>query len=267
MLTQASRHVNDWCVPLDEEARVDSNTQTAQKKHELIRRHLENEISGGLEPHQRLPGERELAELLGVNRLTVRRALDEMERDGLIYRVQGAGTFVRPHQITKSFEFSSFSEDMRVRNMVPGSLSLETSLESAGMRIGYALGLSPATPVVHIRRVRTADGTPLCLEDSYLPAALVAGLETGIEGDSLYADLSRRFDLRPERADQTIQATVLDEESAARLLVPAFSPAFRVERTAFDSRDRAVEYAESLYRGDRYSYNLSITRAPQQRKP
>jgi GntR family transcriptional regulator len=225
-----------------------------------VRKHLEEEISQNLEPHRRLPGEREFAQVLGVNRLTVRRALDQLEREGLIYRVQGAGTFVSAPRISKSFEFTSFSQDMRVRNMQAGSLSTEILLETAGAEVGYALNISPSTPVVHIHRIRTADAVPICLEDSYLPEALVPGLEAGIKGESLYQDLAQRYNLRPERADQSIMATVLDEFSAASLLVPAFSPAFHVRRTAFEARGRAIEYAESLYRGDRYSYNLSISR-------
>lgn len=237
---------------------------TQPKKHELVRRHLEAEISQGLQPHQKLPAERELAETLSVNRLTIRRALDELERDGIVYRVQGAGTFVSASQINKTFEFTSFSEDMRMRGMTPGSLSSDVTVESAGMKVGYALGRSPGSPVVRVRRVRTANDVPICLEDSCIPHELVPELENGVRGDSLYEDLAHRFGIHVERADQTIQATVLNEADAAELLVPAFSPAFLVQRTAYDSRGRAVEYAESLYRGDRYSYTVSITRAAHQ---
>lgn len=229
-------------------------------KHEIVREHLEAKIHQGLKPHQKLPTERELAETFNVNRLTIRRALSELERDGAIYRVQGSGTFVSESRISKTFEFTSFSEDMRMREMAPDSLSVELAVESAGMKAGYAMGLTPATQVVHVRRVRTADGVPICLEDSRIPHELVRGLEDGIHGESLYEDLGHRFAIHVERADQTIQAVVLNESDAAELLVPPFSPAFLVQRTAFDSRGRAIEYAESLYRGDRYSYTVSISR-------
>jgi GntR family transcriptional regulator len=233
------------------------------KKHELIRQHIEAEISRGLKAHQKLPTERELAETFSVNRITIRHALGELERDGVIYRVQGSGTFVSGPGISKAFEFTSFSEDMKMRGMVPGSLSVEVAIEPAGMQVGYALGLSPATPVVHVRRVRTADGTPICLEDSYIPHALVPGLENGLQEESLYDDIAHRFGIHAERADQTIHAMVVDEPDAAKLLVPAFSPAFLVKRTSFDPRGIAIEFAESRYRGDRYSYSVSITRPTQ----
>lgn len=229
-------------------------------KHERVRRHVEQMIGDGLSPHEQLPTEREFAETLEVNRQTVRRALDELERDGVVYRLQGAGTFVSATRISKSFELTSFSEDMRARGMRPGSRSVDVRISPAGQTVGYALNLSPREDVVRVRRVRTADDVPICLEESSFEAGSVPGLENGIIGDSLYDDLRTRFGLVAVRADQEIHAVVLDEEQAAALQTPPFSPAFLVKRTTYDARSRAVEYAESVYRGDRYSYQLSISR-------
>lgn len=229
-------------------------------KHERVRRHLEQVIEQGLAPHERLPTERDLAEALEVNRQTVRRALDELEREGVVYRLQGAGTFVSASRISKTFELTSFSEDMRMRDMTPGSLSVDVRIAPAGQTAGYALNLSPSSPVVRIRRIRTADDIPICVEHCSIDASLVPGLEQGIEGASLYDDLRARFGLVAVRADQEIHAVVLDEEQADALQTPAFSPAFLVKRTTYDARSRPVEYAESVYRGDRYSYQVSISR-------
>lgn len=236
------------------------STTDGLTKHERVRRHLVQVIEQGLAPHERLPTERDLAEELEVNRQTVRRALDELERDGIVYRLQGAGTFVSAGRISKAFELTSFSEDMRMRNMRPGSHSVEVGIAAAGQTVGYALNVSPRTPVVRIRRIRTADDIPICLEECSLDAAAVPGLEDGIVGDSLYDDLRTRFGIIPMRADQEIHAVVLDEAQAEALQTPAFSPAFLVKRTTYDARSRPIEYAESVYRGDRYSYQLSIAR-------
>lgn len=235
-------------------------------KADVVRRHLEAVIEGGLGPHEKLPTERELAEEFDISRLTVRRALDQLENDGVVYRVQGAGTFVSEKSITKSFELTSFSEDMRARGFVPGSLAMRVQVVPAGARIGYALGLSPADPVVHIRRVRTADDAPMCLENSYLPESLVPDLVQRLSNESLYRVLDEQFALRLERADQVIKVTVLEPPAAAELQVPPFSPAFVVTRTSFDERGRAVEFAESLYRGDRYSFELSVDRRSRQER-
>jgi GntR family transcriptional regulator len=233
-----------------------SRTKSGQLREYLLRR-----IDDELRPHDRLPTERDLAEDFSVSRLTVRRVLDRMESEHRVYRIQGAGTFVSEPRIAKSLELASFSEDMRQRGLVPGSRLIAARELLAGARIGYALNLSPADTVFHIARVRTADGTPMCLENAYLPTRLVPGLlDLPLEG-SLYDLLSAEFRIGLERADQAIRCTVLDPDDAEMLEVPPLSPAFAVERTGYDARGRAVEHAEALYRGDRYTYNVILHRA------
>jgi GntR family transcriptional regulator len=231
---------------------------TAPTKSEQVREHIVGLIETELRAHDRLPTERDLAHDLAVSRLTVRRVLDRLENEGRVYRVQGAGTFVSELRIAKSLELSSFSEDMRGRGLTPGSELIGVVEIPAGARLGFELGISPSEPVVHVARVRTADGVPMCIEHSYLPASLVPGLVKSPLTGSLYETLSTVFRLRLERAEQTIRSTVLEPSDAGLLGVPAFSPALAVERTCYDARGRAVERAESLYRGDRYAYTLTL---------
>lgn len=239
----------------------------ARTKSEQVRDHVLRLVEEQVGPHGKLPTERELAEELAVSRLTVRRVLDGLEYENRVYRIQGAGTFVSEPQIAKSLELSSFSEDMRSRGMVPGSRVLTLEETTAGARWGQALSLSPAEKVLHLARVRTADGEPICLENCYIPARLAPGLlELDLKG-SLYEVLTRSFHLRMERADQTIRATVLEPDQAELLNVPAFSPAFNVERTTYDTRGRASERAESLYRADRYSYHVTLRRRHNNSQP
>jgi GntR family transcriptional regulator len=234
---------------------LDTGTKSAQVRH-----HVMELVEGRLSPHDKLPTERELAEELAVSRLTVRRVLDGLEHERRVYRIQGAGTFVSESHIAKSLELTSFTEDMRSRGMVPGSRLLAAEETTAGARLGQALALSPSEKVLHIARVRTADGEPICLEHSYVPSRLAPGLlDLDLEG-SLYDVLFGTFRLRLEHADQTITATVVEPVDAELLNVPAFSPAFNVERTGYDPRGRAIERAESLYRGDRYSYHVTLYR-------
>ena len=229
-------------------------------KSELLRRHLLEMLNAGMVPHDKLATERDLAGDFSVSRLTVRRVLDRLEREGRVYRIQGAGTFVSEPRIAKSVELTSFSEDMRSRGLVPGSLFVDIERTPAGAEVGYALGISPSAPVVHIRRVRTADGEPMCLENCYLPGHLIPEDLDLAPQDSLYAQLTHGYNVHLTRADQTIRVTVLDPADAEALHVPPFSPAFQVERIGYDARGNAIERAESLYRGDRYSYELTIFR-------
>jgi GntR family transcriptional regulator len=229
-------------------------------KNERVREHVLELIRSGLGPHDRLPTERELAEQFGVTRMTVRRALDRLELEERVYRVQGAGTFVAEPPITKTVLLTSFSEDMRSRGLIPASRILVAESVPAGARIGGHLGISPSDPVVHLERIRLADGLPMCLENVHLPAALVPGLlEEGL-GDSLYELLEGHYRIHIQEAEQSIQSTVVDLREAELLGVPPFSPALLVERTSYDQRGRRVERAKSIYRADRYSFRIRVRR-------
>ncbi|WP_156458195.1 GntR family transcriptional regulator [Devosia epidermidihirudinis] len=227
-----------------------------------LREYLTGLIDGGLQPHDRMPTERDLAEQFQTTRLTVRRVLDQLGHEGRLYRTQGAGTFVSEPRIAKSVDLTSFTTDMRARGLKPGSLGTHVECIAAGAEVGAELHISPRDLVVHITRVRTADGVPMCLEHCYMPAALVPGLETLQWDGSLYEVLSQTYGLNVEKAEQSIRATVLGADDATALSVPEFSPAFRVQRVAFDARGRRLEFALSTYRADRYSYDMVIYRNP-----
>lgn len=212
----------------------------------------------GLAPHEKLPTERELAEALDVSRVTVRRVLGSLTAENLVYRVQGSGTFVRPHRIAKAMELTSFSEDMRSRGMVPGSIGIEVRAGQADAELAAVLELTPGAPIVTIRRVRTADGERICLERCELPAGVAPGLTAHDLQTSLYDVLRERYGVTIDRAETTVTASVADPEDAAQLGVPPYSPVFKVSRIAVDDRGRPVEHAVSLYRGDRYSYEFTV---------
>src|SRR6266542_5152358 len=101
----------------------------------------------GLEVGRPIPAERQLAVDLGVSRLTIRAALDELVRDGYLDRRHGSGTYVTEPKIAQPLTLTSFSEDMRRRGMVPGSRTLELKVVPAGARLGRRLHLSPESPV------------------------------------------------------------------------------------------------------------------------
>lgn len=241
-------------------------TSSRLTKAGQVRQHLVDLVDNGLAPHDKLPTERELADEFDISRLTVRRALDELENDGIIYRIQGAGTFVSEQSVAKSIRLTSFTEDMRARGLAPDSRLLTAEIIPAGATISYALNLSPTMPVVHLERVRLASAVPMCLENSYLPEALVPGLVDIIGRTSLYEALENHYCLHIDWADQVIKATVIEPAAAVLLDVPAFSPAFLVVRTIHDNRGRPIEHTESLYRGDRYSYELTLRRHPAKRE-
>lgn len=110
-----------------------------------------------LSPHERLPTERELSEELGVSRLTVRRAMEQLSSEGRVYRVQGAGTFVADQSIRKGDNLTSFTEDMLARGLSPSARLLLAEETMAGAHHSWRLGVSPGEPLLHIVRLRLTD--------------------------------------------------------------------------------------------------------------
>ncbi|GAA2097021.1 GntR family transcriptional regulator [Streptomyces albiaxialis] len=230
-----------------------------QAKHEELRQALLAEMAGA-EPHSPLPTEREISTRHGVSRNTVRQALDALEASGTVYRVQGAGTFVAPAVVSKSLSLTSFSEDMRERNLEPASRLLAAGTVRAGRQVAEQLGIAPEAEVVRVSRLRLADGSPMCLENVHLPADRVPGLADEDLSGSLYALLSERYRLEIRSAEQVVRAVDLDDTEAALLGVPLGSSGLRVRRVGLDRRDTPVEATTTLYRADRYDIRFTVRR-------
>lgn len=232
---------------------------TEAVKHQQVRRYL-LEMIESLSVGDRLPPERELAARFGVSRVTLRQAVSSLAQAGCVIRRQGAGTFVADATISKRTELRSFSEEMVARGLHPSSRAATVRRQSAGASVGAQLGLSPADEVLQIRRIRLADGIPICLETTYLPCARFPGLEEKPMEGSLYAMLANDYGLELADAAQTIRATVVDADTAAFLQIPVFSAALVVTRLGRDAQQRPVEYTISVYRGDRYEILQTVTR-------
>ena len=221
-------------------------------KQEQIR-HEVSQLIQALEVGDALPSERRLSTDLGVSRLTLRAAVDELVRDGYLVRRHGSGTFVSEPKIAQQLTLTSFSEDMRRRGMVPGSRTIELRELHAGPTVGRALNVSPAARVLLIRRLRLADGESMAIETLHLPAAIAPGLtRADLEDASVYELLEDRYGVVIAHGVQTIEPTVTNEEESELLGVPLHSPAFLFERTSTTADGETVEFVRSLYRGDRY---------------
>jgi GntR family transcriptional regulator len=232
--------------------RITKQSQTRDQVIDLIER---AGVGGAL------PSERQLSVDLGVSRLTVRAALDELVREGYLVRRRGSGTFVREPKIAQELTMTSFTEEMRRRGMTPGSRTLSLTTTTAGAYLGRCLHVSPSERVVVAQRLRLADGESMAIETLHVPEPLVPGLTPkDLDRGSFYELLADRYGITIVGGMQTIEPTVTNEEESSALGVPLHSPAFLFERTTRSETGEIVEFVRSIYRGDRYRLVSELSR-------
>lgn len=213
-----------------------------------------------LPPHQQLPSERELGARFSVSRMTVRQALVDLTREGLIYSRVGKGTFVGEPKIDQQLKtLTGFSQDVRARGSKPASRVLEAALQRASDSIAASLRVPPGTEVVLLARVRLADGIPLALETVHLPHSLCPNLlRHNFAVESLYDVLERDYGYRLTRAEQTIEAALAAAREVALLQLTPPAPVLVMERLTFTDQGMLIEHVHSTYRGDRYKFRSAL---------
>jgi GntR family transcriptional regulator len=217
--------------------------------------------SGEWPAEQPIPSERDLSGRYGVSRMTVRQAILELVDEGLFYREQGRGTFVGRHPIGEQPRLAGFTEEMHARDRKPATKLLEARMWPADRAVAERLRIKPGQFVVRLRRLRFVDGAPLVCTLSYISfLGCEALLQKDLESGSLYGLLETEFDLPPLEGEQTIEARVADDETAATLGIQLGEPVLVIRRITSTRRNRVLEYAISTYRGDRYSVGMHLDR-------
>jgi GntR family transcriptional regulator len=203
-----------------------------------------------LKPEEAIPAERDLAEEFAVSRITVRKAIGGLVSDGLVARRRGAGTFVTPPRVEKSFSnLTSFSQDMISRGRKPHSKWLRRTSGTVTPEEALSLGLSPGSIVYRFDRIRYADDTPMALEHATIPSYCLPSAD--VVGNSLYEALEAAGHL-PVRALQRLRAIACTAEQAEALGIEPGAPGLAIERRGFLADGRAAEFTRTYYRGDAY---------------
>lgn len=222
---------------------------------------LRNDIMTGQYEHgDALPGENALAEKYGVSRVTIRRAMEKLYSEELIRRVRGSGTFVRQsiHSAPITASLSHFFEhaEWLARNTAVKLLKLEYI--PAPAVIAEALEVEPRAPVQHSVRLRSMDGQPFMVLDTYLPEWAASRYDIAeLENRSLHMAL-RRGGVRFAAADYAVTAVAADAVMSDHLEVPVASPLLCIAWTERDVSGKVAEYLVTYARPDLYVLRTSF---------
>ncbi|HKW31993.1 MAG TPA: GntR family transcriptional regulator [Candidatus Acidoferrum sp.] len=242
-------------VPGRLSARIPGALPAYQRIQNIIRKRID---SGQLQPDDAVPSERELAKTHHVSLMTARHALAFLEREGLVVRRRGIGTFVAPPKIHFN-KLMSYTEQMASRTLTARAKVLFAEIVNDENEAAARLSLPQTSSIIKLERLRHAADEPFALETCYLDATEFSGLlEAPITRESLFAILEREFKVELGYADEEVDATAADPRIAELLAIPRREPLLRIRQVIYSTKGKAIMYVLGFYRSDRH--NLVIRR-------
>jgi GntR family transcriptional regulator len=227
-----------------------NGTPAYQKIQGAIRKGIE---AGSLRPGDAVSSERELAKIHRVSLMTARHALAGLEREGIVERRRGVGTYVAPPRIHFN-KLMSYTEQMSSRGLAPGSKVILSKIIENEDEVAGRLTLPAASRMIKVERVRHTADDPFALETCYLPADEFPGLvRAPLARNSLFATLEHDFGVELIYADEEVDATAADPRVAQLLEVPRGAPVLRIRQVIYSSKGRPVVYVVGFYRSERHS--------------
>jgi GntR family transcriptional regulator len=226
-------------------------TQLYFQLYDILHRDIKE---GVYKPGDLLPTENELIKKFGISRVTVRKALDLLTNDGLIAKRRGYGTFVQNQKLEQTLtRILHFSSEMEKQGRKTSTSMLANETILANWTIADALNVPEATELIHVNRIRYADGTPMCMENAYLireKCPQVVGND--FSRHSLRSFLADNYNIIWSHARQKIFAINATSELARHLRIKQGDPLIYIERVSYDQFNNPGEYLQAHYRGDSY---------------
>ena len=226
-----------------------------------LREVIRNKIDEGeYPPGCAIPSESQLAETYGINRLTVRNAVDALVSEGTLRRVQGKGVFVVGERMERDLDtLSGFRQTMRDRNAVPSTKILVKARRKAGGKFASIFGIAPDDDLFFIRRLNMADDEPVSIEETFIPCQFMPKLE-GIDLSifTLY-EAYGFYGICLARAWDTLDIVTLEARDARMLGIEAGSGVLLFTCISYDEQDRPIEYTRSYTRGDNCCFTIHNT--------
>lgn len=212
-------------------------------------------------PGDKIYSENQLFDWFNVSRNTVKKAIEDLEQEGILYRLQGKGTFVNKPKIEQSLSgFYSFSEVLKKKGLKPKDVVLDVMVEQASHKVAQSLQIDKGEEVVVLQRLRYAQEEPIILESSYLRKDNIHEPKkmAEVENIPLYELLRSEFDIHVNSAKEAFEPVLINEQEENYLGVHVGSPALLLERIAYDEQRKPVEFCKSIVRGDRCKFYTEL---------
>ena len=222
---------------------------------------IRSRIQGGeWQPGQQIPSERRLMELCGLSRATVRQGIEYLVREGILYRVQGKGTYVAAPKIKQGMlRLCDFAATMRRNGLQPGARLLQEGNGEPPPNVRRALALGDADPVAWVQRLLLVNGAPLILETCYIPQARFPSGLAGYDGlDDIPVFMARLHGMQISDGPDAFEPVILESREASLLGVKAGVPALWIEQVGLDDTGKPALFCSSLLRGDRCRFYVGL---------
>ncbi|KWI46533.1 GntR family transcriptional regulator [Burkholderia pseudomultivorans] len=225
-------------------------------------------LDGTYAPHSRMPSEHALCAMFDVSRITVRQALGDLQKEGLLFKLHGKGTFVsKPKAFQNVTSLQGFAEAMSSMGYEIVNQLRSLSTVKADRHLATKLQVPEGAPLVEIHRVRLLNREPVSLEQTWVPEALGKRLANAdLATRDVFLILENDCGIPLGHADVSIDAILADDEIVEALRVEESSPVLRIERLTHDASGTPIDYEHLYFRGDAFQYRLRIDRQ-KTRKP
>jgi GntR family transcriptional regulator len=219
-------------------------------------------LDGSYQAHQRLPSESEMINAFGVSRITVRQAVSDLQKEGLLFKIHGKGTFVATPKVSQELaHLQGFGEAMNRLGHETSSRVLRLGPVKGDATICGKLGMPEGAIVTGICRVRYLNREPVSVDYSYLAPDIGSRLSKSSLGErDMFSLLENELGRRLHSADVEIDATSATEEVAASLKIKPGSPVLRIERLTYAQQEKPLVFEYLLYRAENFKYKLKISR-------
>jgi DNA-binding GntR family transcriptional regulator len=214
--------------------------------------------SGELAAGEQLPNEIELARHFALSRPTMRQALDELVREGLIFRRRGIGTVVTQQHFRRGVALTSVFDDLVAAGREPTTTVLSVRLETGPLDVAATFGLARDEQVVALERLRCADGEPLVLMRNWLPARYAFLQEADLSAAGLYQIMRERGDV-PVAARKSVSACAANQRQAQLLGLRRGEPLLRVRHVGYDASRSVLDVGDHLYRGGDHAVEVVVS--------